>query len=96
MLCNLQSIGSLDHCCPADWPLAVAIYGWFGNFFYCTKPFGFQHSVFVPTAHVSCQVKPDASESELKKAYRKLAMKYHPDKIPDAGDKCKEISHVRR
>ncbi len=35
-----------------------------------------------------------ASEDEIKKAYKKLAMKYHPDrnKEPDAEDKFKEIS----
>ncbi len=39
-------------------------------------------------------VSPDASQDEIKKAYRKLARKYHPDinKSPEAEEKFKEIN----
>jgi len=40
----------------------------------------------------------NASEDELKKAYRKLAMQYHPDRNPGkekwANDKFKEINEL--
>jgi curved DNA-binding protein len=41
-------------------------------------------------------VKKGASEEEIKKAYRKLAMKYHPDHTKGAGNEISPGSYQRR
>jgi len=39
-------------------------------------------------------IERDATKKEIKKAYRKMAMKYHPDKVHELGEKIKTIAEI--
>lgn len=42
------------------------------------------------SAYQILEIEPDASDEDVKKAYRKMAVKYHPDKVAYLGE---EIAH---
>jgi DnaJ like chaperone protein len=41
-------------------------------------------------AYKSLEIEPTATNDEIKKAYRRMAMKYHPDKVNDLGEDVKK------
>jgi len=40
-------------------------------------------------------LEPGASEEEIKKAYRKLSMQYHPDKVRHLGDEFRKVAEEK-
>ena len=40
-------------------------------------------------------IPPDASDEDIKKAYKELASKYHPDKVQHLGDEFKKMAEER-
>jgi DnaJ like chaperone protein len=41
-------------------------------------------------AYTVLEIKPSATDEEVKKAYRRMAMKYHPDKVANAGENIRQ------
>jgi curved DNA-binding protein CbpA len=50
---------------------------------------GFRFDLQTDILHVN----PEATASEIKKSYRKLALKFHPDKNPAEGEKVSGVEH---
>lgn len=41
-------------------------------------------------AYTALELSPTATDDEVKKAYRRMAMKYHPDKVANAGENIRQ------
>ena len=41
-------------------------------------------------AYTALEIQPTATDDEVKKAYRRMAMKYHPDKVANAGEEIRQ------
>lgn len=41
-------------------------------------------------AYTALEITPSATDEEVKKAYRRMAMKYHPDKVANAGEEIRQ------
>ena len=41
-------------------------------------------------AYTALEIEPTATDEEVKKAYRRMAMKYHPDKVANAGEQIRQ------
>ena len=41
-------------------------------------------------AYTALEIEPSATDDEVKKAYRRMAMKYHPDKVANAGEAVRQ------
>ena len=46
-------------------------------------------------AYKSLEIEPASTNNEIKKAYRNMAKKYHPDKVNDLGEDVKKSATIK-
>ena len=80
-------------------PNEVSMIGTISNFMSIgPKDFESIKAMFIKetnSAYKILEISPDASNDELKKAYRELAKKYHPDKVSHLGEDVKKAAEQK-
>ncbi len=47
------------------------------------------------SAYKILEIEPTSTDEDVKKAYRRMAMKYHPDKVSHLGEDFKKVAHEK-
>jgi DnaJ like chaperone protein len=79
--------------------LKAMFFGWQGNMgggSYSSSSSGYRSTYNnIENDYKILEVAPSASDDEVKKAYRKQAMKHHPDKVNHLGDEIRKAAEER-
>ena len=89
-----KGIGISDHDFEA---LKAMFFGWQGNFGGNTYSSSthYRSTSNLESDYKVLEVTPSATDDEVKKAYRKQAMKHHPDKVNHLGDDIRKAAEER-
>ena len=78
--------------------LKAMFFGWQGNFGsggYSSSSTSYRPAQNIENDYKVLEIEPTASDDEVKKAYRKQAMKHHPDKVNHLGDDIRKAAEER-
>jgi DnaJ like chaperone protein len=78
--------------------LKAMFFGWQGNMGggnYSSSSSGYRSTYNIDNDYKILEIEPSATDEEVKKAYRKQAMKHHPDKVNHLGDDIRKAAEER-
>jgi len=78
--------------------LKAMFFGWQGNVggsSYSSSSSGYRSTYNLENDYKILEIAPSASDDEVKKAYRRQAMKHHPDKVNHLGDEIRKAAEER-
>lgn len=79
--------------------IKAMFFGWQGNFGgsggYSSSSSNYRPTYNIENDYKVLEIEPTATDDEVKKAYRKQAMKHHPDKVNHLGDDIRKAAEER-